>query len=116
MRQQRAALSARIAADKATVAELEGKAALPDPDDVRTMRRALHDAGIGHAMLTDIVEVTDARWQGAVEGALRGFAFVALLDNPKDAPAAYRLGEQQRYGHFIATESASRRFTRSSMC
>lgn len=104
LRPQREALSARIAADKATIATLESKAALPDPDNVRMMRQALRDAGIAHAMLTDIVEVIDARWQGAVEGVLRGYAYVALLDNPKDAALAYRLGESERYGHFIVPE------------
>jgi chromosome segregation ATPase len=104
LRQQRDALSASIAADKAIIAALEGKATLPDPDNVRTMRWAMHDAGIAHAMLPEIVEVIDPHWQGAVEGVLRGYAFVVLLDNPKDAAAAYSLGGKERYGHFIVAE------------
>ncbi|MDB5839782.1 MAG: chromosome segregation protein [Herminiimonas sp.] len=68
------------------------------------MRRALRDAGIAHAMLPDIVEVTDSRWQGAVEGVLRSYASVVLLENPRDAAAAYRLAEKERYGHFIVPE------------
>ncbi|WP_136419396.1 ATP-binding protein [Herbaspirillum sp. ST 5-3] len=104
LRQARADLASRLAADRAAIAALEGKAALPEPDNVRSMRRALNDAGIAHEMLTDIIEVTDPRWQGAVEGVLRGSTFVVLLKNAKDAAAAYRLGEKERYGHFIVPE------------
>ncbi|UUZ56425.1 hypothetical protein LP419_15210 [Massilia sp. H-1] len=55
-------------------------------------------------MLSDIVEVTDAKWQGAVEGILGGYASVVLLERAKDAAAAYRLAEQERYRHFIVPE------------
>lgn len=103
-RQARDALSARIAESKAAIDALEGKTALPEPENVRSMRRALRDAGIDHVMLPDIVEVTDARWQGAVEGVLRSYTSVVLLENPRDAAAAFRLGEKERYGHFIVPE------------
>jgi chromosome segregation ATPase len=103
-RQIRDSLSARIASDKDAIAALQGKAALPEPENVRAMRRAMNEAGIRHLMLPDIVEVTDPRWQAAVEGVLRGYAFVMLLENPRDAVAAYRLGEKERYGHFIVPE------------
>ncbi|MBA5685457.1 ATP-binding protein [Rugamonas apoptosis] len=103
-KQAREALSARIAGELATIAALQGKTAMPEPEAVRGMRRALRDAGIGHAMLSDIVEVTDARWQGAVEGVLGGYASVVLLDKAKDAPAAYRLAEKERYRHFIVPD------------
>ncbi|MES2262868.1 MAG: ATP-binding protein [Pseudomonadota bacterium] len=103
-RQGRDAIAARISADQATIAALQGKTAMPEPDNVRAMRRALRDEGIAHAMLSDIVEVTDARWQGAVEGVLGGYASVVLLEKAKDAPAAYRLAEKERYRHFIVPE------------
>ncbi|MFC3109704.1 ATP-binding protein [Undibacterium arcticum] len=103
-KQARDKIAARIAADQTTIAALESKTALPEPDHVRGMRRALRDAGIGHAMLPDIVEVTDARWQGAVEGVLRAYTAVVLLEHPRDAASAYRIGEQERYGHFIVPE------------
>lgn len=103
-KQAREALSSRIAGELATIAALQGKTAMPEPEAVRGMRRALRDAGIGHAMLSDIVEVTDARWQGAVEGVLGGYASVVLLDKAKDAPAAYRLAEKERYRHFIVPD------------
>ena len=104
LRQERAAVSDRIAEIRASIAALESKSALPEPDDVRSMRRALRDANIDHAMLSDIVEVTDPRWQGAVEGVLKGYTFVVLLENPRDAAAAYRIAEKERYRNFIVTE------------
>ena len=104
LRASRDAVSSRIATDKATIAALQGKTAMPEPENVRAMRRALRDANIPHAMLSDIVEVTDPKWQGAVEGVLGGYASVVLLENASDASAAYRLAEKERYRHFIVPE------------
>jgi chromosome segregation ATPase len=106
-KQARDALSARIAAEQETICALQGKSSMPEPENVRGMRRALRDAGIKHAMLSDIIEVTDSRWQGAVEGVLGGYASVVLLDHAKDATSAYRLAEQERYRHFIVPELVS---------
>ncbi|NHZ96782.1 ATP-binding protein [Massilia sp. CCM 8734] len=100
----RDALASRILTEKSTISALQGKTAMPEPDAVRAMRRALRDDGIPHAMLSDIVEVTDPKWQGAVEGVLGGYASVVLLERPKDAAAAYRLAEKERYRHFIVPE------------
>ena len=104
LRSQRDAVSNRIAQDKATINALSGKTAMPEPDNVRAMRRALNDAGIPHAMLSDIVEVTDPKWQGAVEGVLGGYASVVLLERSSDASSAYRLAEKERYRHFIVPD------------
>jgi len=103
-RQSRDELAARIGTDRAAIAALESKSALPDPENVRSMRRALTEAKIAHAMLPDIVEVTDPRWQGAIEGVLRGYTSVVLLEHARDAAAAYRIGEKERYSHFIVAE------------
>ncbi|MES2048090.1 MAG: ATP-binding protein [Pseudomonadota bacterium] len=103
-RQERDTLSARIAAEMETISALQGKTALADPENVRSMRRALNDANIAHSMLPEIVEVTDQKWQGAVEGVLRGYTSVILLDKASDASAAYRIGEKQRYSHFIVPD------------
>jgi chromosome segregation ATPase len=103
-KQARDTLSARIATDQSTISALQGKSAMPEPEAVRGMRRALRDANIPHAMLSDIVEVTDAKWQGAVEGVLGGYASVVLLERSKDAAAAYRLAETERYRHFIVPD------------
>jgi chromosome segregation ATPase len=104
LRAERDTISGRIAENRAAIAALESKSALPEPDDVRSMRRALRDANIDHAMLSDIVEVTDSRWQGAVEGVLKGYTFVVLLENARDASAAYRIAEKERYRNFIVTD------------
>lgn len=104
LRGERDELAARIAADRMAIAALESKSALPDPENVRSMRRALADAKIDHVMLPDIVEVTDPRWQGAVEGILRGYTSVVLLASAGDTAAAYRIAEKERYGHFIVAD------------
>jgi len=100
----REAVSNKIASEMATISALQGKTSMPEPEAQRLMRRALRDEGIAHAMLSDIVEVTDPKWQGAVEGVLGGYASVVLLENAKDAPAAYRLAEKERYRHFIVPD------------
>ncbi len=103
-RQARDELATRIAAERAAIAALEGKAALPEPENVRSMRRALNEAKIEHLMLPDIVEVTDPRWQGAVEGVLRSYTSVVLLEKARDASAAFRIGEKERYSHFLVAD------------
>jgi chromosome segregation ATPase len=103
-KQARDSISAKIAGEMATISALQGKSAMPEPEAQRLMRRALRDEGIAHAMLSDIVEVTDPKWQGAVEGVLGGYASVVLLESAKDAPAAYRLAEKERYRHFIVPD------------
>ena len=103
-KQQRDNIAAKIAGELATISALQGKSAMPEPEAQRQMRRALRDEGIAHAMLSDIVEVTDPKWQGAVEGVLGGYASVVLLEKAKDAPAAYRLAEKERYRHFIVPD------------
>lgn len=103
-KQQRDNIAAKIAGELATISALQGKSAMPEPEAQRQMRRALRDDGIPHAMLSDIVEVTDPKWQGAVEGVLGGYASVVLLEKAKDAPSAYRLAEKERYRHFIVPD------------
>ena len=103
-RAARESVSAKIAVEMQTISALQGKSAMPEPEAQRQMRRALRDEGIPHAMLSDIVEVTDPKWQGAVEGVLGGYASVVLLERAKDAPAAYRLAEKERYRHFIVPD------------
>ncbi|MYM28703.1 AAA family ATPase [Duganella sp. CY15W] len=103
-RTARDAISARIAGELSTISALQGKTAMPEPEAQRSMRKVLNDAGIGHVMLSDVVEVTDPKWQGAVEGVLSGYASVVLLDKSSDAAAAYRLAEKERYRHFIVPD------------
>lgn len=74
------------------------------PEFETTFRRALEQAGIGHRMLSETVEVTDPQWQGAVEAVLAGSRHVVLLDDPADQRRAYQLGEQHRYRHFVVAD------------
>jgi chromosome segregation ATPase len=64
----------------------------------------LREAGVAYDMLSDVIEVSDPKWQRAVEGVLRSYAYVILLKDAGDAGKAYRLGEKLRYGHFIVPE------------
>lgn len=107
LKSERDQLSQRIAADQSTISALQGKTGLPDPDNVRQMRKALRDENIAHCMLTDIVEVTDPAWQAAIEGVLRSYTSVILLDKASDAQRAYKIGEKQRYNHFIVADRVS---------
>ncbi len=103
-RTARDAIASKIAGELSTISALQGKTAMPEPEAQRAMRKVLNDAGIGHMMLSDVVEVTDPKWQGAVEGVLSGYASVVLLDKSSDAAAAYRLAEKERYRHFIVPD------------
>jgi len=76
------------------------------PEFEQSFRRALDDAGVGHSMLSEIVEIVEPRWQGAVEAVLAGFRHVVLLDHPRDRETAWRLGEQHRYKHFVVADRA----------
>jgi chromosome segregation protein len=74
------------------------------PDDVRQFRAALDEAGIAHTLLSEIVEVLDAGWQGAVEAILRPYRHVVLLERASDRRQAWALAERLRYRHFLVHE------------
>lgn len=76
------------------------------PDFEASFRRALDEAGIRHSMLSEIVEIREPRWQPAVEAVLAGYRHVVLLDDPRDREAAWKLGEQHRYKHFVVADRA----------
>ncbi|MET3106648.1 chromosome segregation ATPase [Oxalobacteraceae bacterium GrIS 2.11] len=103
-KQRRAELTEKIAEQQATISALQSKTGVPDPENVRAMRRALTDANIDHVMLADVVEVVDPRWQAAVEGILKSFSYVMLLEQSGDARAAFKIAEQTRFPHFIVPE------------
>ncbi len=75
-----------------------------EPHFVREFRRALSDKGIGHSLLKDVVEITDPKWQTALEGVMAPYANLVLLDNPGDRAKAWALGEELRYKHFVVAE------------
>ncbi|WP_374261615.1 ATP-binding protein [Zoogloea sp.] len=76
----------------------------PTDPEVLRFRARLKDAGIAHRALAEIVEVTDAGWQGAVEAVLRPYRHVLLLEREQDRHAAWALGEAERFRHFIVPE------------
>jgi chromosome segregation protein len=96
MRQQRSNWSQQLEALEAG----RGRA----PEDVRQFRAALDEDGIAHSMLSDIVEVLDPEWQGAVEAMLRPYRHVVLLEHADDKGRAWSLAERHRYRHFLVPE------------
>ncbi|MBM3341300.1 MAG: chromosome segregation protein SMC [Betaproteobacteria bacterium] len=94
--QQHAEANARLAALKS------GKPALEHY--VAQLRGALDEAGIAHAMLTEIVEVSDAKWQAAVEALLAPYRHLVLLKRPRDREAAWRIGEKLQYRSFLTPD------------
>jgi chromosome segregation protein len=78
-----------------------------DPIEVADFRQALKQANIAHDTLTDVLEVTDATWQTAVEAVLSPFAHVVLLHRAQDVEAAFALGEKLKYRHLIVPERQS---------
>uniref|UniRef100_UPI002148BE5F ATP-binding protein n=1 Tax=Tahibacter caeni TaxID=1453545 RepID=UPI002148BE5F len=74
------------------------------PGFEREFRAALDRAGIAHRMLADCVEVTDPAWEAAVEAVLQPYRHLVLLASPSDAKAAFGIGEQMQYRHFVVAE------------
>lgn len=76
------------------------------PGFEREFRVALERAGITHRMLADCVEVTDPAWEAAVEAVLQPYRHLVLLASPSDAKAAFGVGEQLQYRHFVVADRA----------
>lgn len=76
----------------------------PSEPFVRQMRAALDEAGIGHQLLSEIVEVRDNSWQGAVEALLAPYRHIILLNRESDRQAAFQIGQRLQYRHFIVPE------------
>lgn len=76
------------------------------PGFEREFRSALERAGIAHGMLADAVDVTDPAWEAAVEAVLHPYRHLVLLASPADARAAFALGEQFQYRHFVVAQRA----------
>ena len=103
-KQQRSELQNTIAEHIKTIDALSSKTGVTDPDNVQKMRRQMEQANIAYVMLADVIEVTDKKWQGAVEGVLKSYAYVMLLENKNDASRAFTLAEQAKYPHFIVPD------------
>ncbi len=102
------------ARERALVAEFEDKTTSlrnaksrsgPSTDPEVARFRAILDAeGIAHRGLAEIVEVTDAAWQAALEAVLRPYRHVVLLEREADRHSAWALGERERFRHFVVPE------------
>ncbi|TQM13102.1 RecF/RecN/SMC family protein [Pseudoxanthomonas sp. 3HH-4] len=89
----------------AQVGALSGGGRLVEPFE-REFRAALDRQGIAHRVLTELVDVVEADWAVAVEAVLAPYRHLVLLDHPKDAREAWRLGEQMQYRHFVVADRA----------
>ncbi|WP_046657618.1 AAA family ATPase [Lysobacter capsici] len=89
----------------AQTAALSGGGRIVEPFE-RDFRAGLEQAGIKHQVLTELVEIADPQWSVAVEAVLAPYRHLLVLENPKDARIAWKLGENQQYRHFIVAERA----------
>lgn len=84
---------------------LKGQRQAPPPHDVVRFRRTLDEAGIGHHLIADIIEIADERWRAAAEGVLRGSRWVVVLADPRHEAQAMALAERERYRHYIVADA-----------
>lgn len=96
------ARSGEIAAQVAALSS--GK--LPVEKFESDFRAALDRDGISHRVLTELVDIVDPQWAVAVEAVLAPYRHLLVLEQPKDARAAWKLGEQMQYRHFVVAERA----------
>lgn len=69
--------------------------------DVDAMSTALAAAGIAHAVLSEIIEVLDARWQPAIEGVLGGDRGTIVLRHSNQQVEAMQIAQERRFRHWI---------------
>ena len=68
-------------------------------------KRTLTEAGIGHHVMADIVEIADERWRAAAEGVLRGSRWVVVLEKASDEGKAMAIAERERYRHYVVSDA-----------
>lgn len=78
------------------------------PAPTQRMREALNGKNISHLFFSEVVEIVLPDWQPVIEGLIRADAFTVLLDHPQDKPAAWTLGEEQKYRSVIAIDRMER--------
>ncbi|MFT4173875.1 MAG: AAA family ATPase [Rhodocyclaceae bacterium] len=99
-------LTARFEEASQKLRDAQGRAGPPQEAEVTRFRAALNEAGIEHRLLSEIIDVTDAGWQGAVEAVLRPYRSLILLESENDRFEAWALGEREHFRHFIVAERA----------
>ena len=104
LRRQERELIAAFEEKTAQLRDARNKVHAPTDKDIRRFRDLLDEHGIQHQALSEIIEITDAGWQGALEAILRPYRHVILLKKSSDRHTAWQLGEQERFRHFIVHE------------
>lgn len=84
----------------AQLSALSGGGRIVEPFE-RDFRAALDEAGIGHRVLTELVEIADPKWSVAVEAVLAPYRHLIVLEDPRDEAQAWKLGERMQYRHFV---------------
>lgn len=87
-----------------TLRNAKNRSGPPSDPEVARFRALLDESGIAHRGLAEVIEVTDATWQGALEAVLRPYRHVILLERESDRHAAWALGERERFRHFLVPE------------
>jgi chromosome segregation protein len=81
----------------------------PSIPEADAFQERLRSAGIEHVILANALEVTDTRWQPAIEGVLGALRSMILLTREEDQRAAFELGQAHRYRFLIATHTGPAR-------
>ncbi|GAB4057247.1 ATP-binding protein [Uliginosibacterium sediminicola] len=97
-------LTARFEEVSQQLRDAQARSGPPADSETLRFRKVLHDAGIEHQLLAEIIEVTDPMWQGALEAILRPYRSLILLEDEADRSAAWSLGERERFRHFIVPD------------
>jgi chromosome segregation ATPase len=85
----------------------------PPPDDARQLRQQLKKAGVEHLFLAEVVQIKSPLWRDAIEGSLRGFRWMVLLQKPDDVARADQLASDLRYRHYIVCAAAKTQSSRA---
>lgn len=97
-------LIARFEDKSTSLRNAKSRSGPPTDPEVARFRALLDAEGIAHRGLAEIVEVTDAAWQAALEAVLRPYRHVVLLEREADRHSAWALGERERFRHFVVPE------------
>jgi chromosome segregation ATPase len=81
----------------------------PSWPEADAFRQVLQTAGIEHVMLADALDVTDPRWQPAIEGVLGALRAMVVLAKPNDQRVAFQLGQTHHYRFLVAPHAAPAR-------
>lgn len=72
------------------------------PDEVDRFRAHLEQAGIGHVLFCDAIEITDPAWVDAIEALLGPERFDIVILDPGRVVEAKHLAEEMEYPYYIS--------------